>query len=153
MDFKIPKSQEQSEQRQDEKLAAIAGAGLDTLGKNRSLRGKVAKWAAVTASVVGISVGMVMPAQAVNRANCEGGTFNVIQGPKDPPIKPGPTMCFANRGDARVVIPDVYFLMSGNNAGRVETNKGVFRFGKNEVINFVRKGSPGKVTITRIVIN
>ncbi|MHC5780075.1 hypothetical protein, partial [Nostoc sp.] len=50
----------------DEELEAITG--FDDLLKNLSLRGKVARWAAVTASVVGISIGMVMPAHAVNNA-------------------------------------------------------------------------------------
>jgi hypothetical protein len=140
----------------DKELEANNG-GLDDLLKNFSLRGKVARWAAVAASVVGFSVGMVMPAHALNRAKCENGTFNIFQKQDGPAGGTGQqlyraTMCFANRGDARVLIADVLRLWSGNNAGKIETNKGVFVFGKNANLNFTRQGGPGAVVIYRIVI-
>ncbi len=67
----------------DEELEARAG--LDDLLKNLSLRGKVARWAAVAASVVGISVSMAMPAEAINRVdNCnDQNFFTIFQGSKD----------------------------------------------------------------------
>lgn len=75
----MPKSQEQSEQLRNEELEAVAG-GLDALGKSLSLRGKVVRWAAVAASIVGISVGMGMPAQAINRVSCnEQGYLSINQ--------------------------------------------------------------------------
>jgi hypothetical protein len=131
----------------DEELEAIAGGGLDDLLKNLSLRGKVARWAAVTASVVGISVGMVMPAHAVNRARCEPGTFNIYQGPRGD----RPTMCFANPGELLTGIADVHRFYSGDNAGFVITNKGTFNFGKHQSIEFIN--TVGTVTIFTIHIN
>lgn len=104
------------------------------------------RWAAVAASVVGISVGMVMPAHAVNRADCEPETFNISQGQKD-----HATMCFANGGETFVGIADVHQLYSGNNAGFVITNKGTFNFGKHQVIDFI--DTVGTVTILQIHIN
>lgn len=146
MDSKMPKSQEQSEQLQDEELEAIAGGRLDDLVKNLSLRGKVARWAAVAASVVAISVGMAMPAEAINRVNCdEDGYFGIYQGQQD-----ARTMCFANAGDAGVLIADVQGFRSGNNAGYIETNKGRFDFPKWVAIGFMEE--IGTVTILRIVI-
>ena len=130
----------------DEELA-IAGGGLDDLLKNLSLRGKVVRWAAVAASVVGISVGMVMPAHALNRARCEPETFNIAQGPRGN----YPTMCFANAGETPVGIADVHRLYSGNNAGFVITNKGTFKFGKHAVIDFIN--TVGTVTILTIHID
>lgn len=130
MDFKMPNSQE--------------------LLKNFSLRGKVAKWAAVAASVVGMSVGMVMPAHAapreIHRARCEPSTFNVYQGPKGD----RPTMCFADAGRIPVIIADVHRFFSGNNSGFVLTNRGRRDFGKNETIEFINDG--GTVTILTIHI-
>ena len=127
----------------DKELEAMAGGGLDNLS---SLRGKVAKWAAVAASVVGIiSVGMV-PAYALNRARCEPETFNVYQGSRPD----YPNMCFANAGEIGVVIADVHRLYSGNNAGFVITNKGSFSFGKREIVDFLNKVGP--VTILQIGI-
>ncbi|NHC35964.1 beta/gamma crystallin domain-containing protein [Scytonema millei] len=132
----------------DEELEAIAGGGLDDLLKNLSLRGKVARWAAVAASVVGLSVGMaVMPAEAVNRARCEPGTFNIYQGPRGD----RPTMCFANAGEKFVGIADVHRLYSGDNAGFLITNKGYVRFGKHQSLDFINNG--GTVTILQIHIN
>lgn len=131
----------------DEELEAIAGGRLNDLVKNLSLRGKVVKWAAAAVSVVGISVGMAMPAHAVNRARCEPETFNVYQGPR----ADYPTMCFANGGEAFVGIADVHRLYSGNNSGFVITNKGQFSFGKQEVVDFLNK--VGTVTILQIHIN
>lgn len=148
MDFKMLKSQEQSEQLQDEKLESIAGGRLNDLVKNLSLRGKVARWAAVAASVVGISAGMVMPAQALNRARCEPDTFNISQGPRGNPAQP--TMCFANGGTAKVLIADVHYLNTGNNAGHINTNKGNFTFNKHQEFFFTR--FMGTVTITGITI-
>jgi hypothetical protein len=99
---------------------------------------------------------MVMPAHAVNRAKCETGTFNIFQSGGDFYQGGGTlyraTMCFANRGNARVLIADVLRVSSGNNAGKIETNKGVFVFGKNANLNFTRRGGPGAVVIYRIVI-
>ena len=109
--------------------------------------GAVARWAAVTASVVGISIGMVMPAQAVNRARCEPGTFNIYQGPRGD----RPTMCFANAGEKFVGIADVHRLFSGDNAGWVITNKGHFKFGKHAVIDFIN--TVGTVTILQVHID
>ena len=148
----------------DEELEAISEGGFDELLKNRSVRGKVAKWAAVAVSVVGISVGMVMPAhaviqaeqvnssavrpaRAVNRTNCQSDTFNISQGPGGDKA----TMCFANAGESRVVIADVHRIFSGNNAGFVVTNKGKFKFGKRQGVEFIKK--IGTVTILTIHIN
>ncbi|MEA5598989.1 beta/gamma crystallin domain-containing protein [Rivularia sp. UHCC 0363] len=130
----------------DEELEARAG--LDDLLKNlSSSRGKVARWAAVAALVVGNFVGMVMPAHAVNRARCESETFNIVQGPRGDRA----TMCFANRGEILVGIADVHRLYSGNNGGFVVTNKGNFNFGKHQVIDFIN--TVGTVTISTIHIN
>ncbi|MBE9215091.1 hypothetical protein IQ247_20895 [Plectonema cf. radiosum LEGE 06105] len=131
----------------DEELEANSGGGLDDLLKNFSLRGKVARWAAVAASVVGFSVGMVIPAHAVNRARCEPETFNIAQGPRGDRA----TMCFANAGEILVGIADVHRFYSGNNAGFVVTNKGTFNFGKHQVIDFIN--TVGTVTISTIHIN
>jgi Beta/Gamma crystallin len=109
--------------------------------------GKVARWAAVAASVVGISVGMVMPAHALNGARCEPETFNIAQGPRGDRA----TMCFANAGEALVGIADVHRLYSGNNAGYVFTNKGTFKFGKHQVVDFIN--TVGTVNIHFIRIN
>lgn len=152
MDSKMPKSQEQSEQLQDEELEAIAGGGLDDLVKNLSLRGKIARWAAVAASVVGISVGMAMPAQAINRVECYGPQGRIIridylrihQGPSGD----YPTMCFVNAGVSKVVIADVHRMFSGNNAGLVITNRGAVEFSKYQTLNFI--GRVGTVTILMI---
>ena len=130
-----------------EELEAIAGGKLDDLLKNFSLRSKVARWAAVAASIVGISVGMIMPANAVNRSRCEPETFNIAQGPRGDRA----TMCFANGGEILVGIADVHRLYSGNNAGFVVTNKGNFNFGKHQVIDFIN--TVGTVTISTIHIN
>lgn len=135
------------ESLKDEELEVIAVGGLDDLLKKLSLRGKVARWAAVAASILGISVGMVMPAHAVNRARCEPETFNIAQGPRGDKA----TMCFANGGEMFVGIADVHRLYSGNNAGSVITNKGTFNFGKHQVIDFINNG--GTVTILQIRIN
>lgn len=105
------------------------------------------RWAAVAASVVGISVGMVMPAHALNRARCEPETFNIAQGPQGI----NPTMCFANAGESPVGIADVHRLYSGNNAGFVLSNKGRFNFGKHQVIDFIN--TVGTVTILTIHID
>ena len=131
----------------DKELEAIAQGGFDDLLKNRSVRGKIAKWAAVAVSVVGISVGMVMPAHAVNRTNCQSDTFNISQGPGGDKA----TMCFANAGESGVVIADVHRLFSGSNAGFIITNKGTFKFGRNQTLNFIRK--IGTVTILTIHLN
>lgn len=130
----------------DEELEAIAGGGLDDLLKNLSLRGKVAKWAAVAASVVGISVGMVIPAHAVNRAKCEPETFNISQGPRGDHA----TMCFAKAGEILVGIADVHRLYSGNNAGYVDTNKGTFKFGKHQVVDFINKVGTVNISVIHI---
>jgi len=130
-----------------EELEAIAGGKLDDLLKNFSLRSKVARWVAVAASIVGISVGMIMPADAVNRARCEPGTFNIYQGPRGD----RPTMCFANRGEILVGIADVHRFFSGDNAGFVFTNKGRFDFGKHQSVEFIN--TVGTVTIHTIHIN
>lgn len=119
-------------------------AGLDDLLKN--LLGKVARWAAVAACVVGIFVSVVMPAHAVNRANCEAETFNINQGPQGDHA----TMCFANGGRIGVLIADVHRLYSGNNQGHVATNKGNFNFGKHQSIDFIK--TVGTVTIDLIAI-
>ncbi|MDZ4876847.1 MAG: hypothetical protein CLLPBCKN_006282 [Chroococcidiopsis cubana SAG 39.79] len=148
MDLKMLKSQEQSEQLQNKELEAIAGGRLNDLVKNLSLRGKVARWAAVAASVVGMSVGMAMPTEALHRTDdCdERGFFAIFQGSKH-----YATMCFANAGDAEVVIADVHRVTSGNNAGYIITNKGRFNFGKWKGFDFIDNGY-GTVTILRIVI-
>lgn len=161
MDSKMSKSQEQSEQ-QDEKLEATAGR-LDALGKNRSLRGKVVRWAAVAASVVGISIGIGMPAQALHRVtpddNCYSlwgsvrDFFQIEQGRSAPPFF-RPTMCFASAGEQKVLIADVRRLRSGNNAGFVITNKGNFHFRKNQMIDFMKNSrTKGTVTILQIKID
>jgi hypothetical protein len=129
----------------DEELEARAG--LDDLLKNLSLRGKVARWAAVAVLVVGIFVGMAMPAHAVNPARCEPATFNIFQGPRGDSA----TMCFANGGEILVGIADVHRLFSGNNEGFVKTNKGDFNFGRQQVIDFIN--TVGTVTINTIHIN
>jgi hypothetical protein len=147
MDFKMPKSQEQSEQLQDKELEAIAGGRLNDLVKNLSLRGKVARWAAVAASVVGISVSMAMPAEAINRVdNCnDQNFFTIFQGSKD-----NVTMCFANAGDAKVNIANVHQVSSGNNAGYIITNKGRLNFEKQTTFDFMNNAGP--LTLLRIVI-
>ncbi|MDV2997289.1 MAG: hypothetical protein N4J56_006994 [Chroococcidiopsis sp. SAG 2025] len=118
MDFKMPKIKEQSEQLQNKELEAIAGGRLNNLVKNLSLRGKVARWAAVAASVVGISVSMAMPAEAINRVPChEDGYFSIYQMFDGRQF--GDSKCFANAGDANVVIADVHTVSSGNNAGYI----------------------------------
>ncbi|NJM74123.1 MAG: hypothetical protein HC862_30830 [Scytonema sp. RU_4_4] len=129
----------------DEELEARAG--LDDLLKNLSLRGKVARWAAVAVLVVGNFVGMVMPAHAVNRARCEPETFNIAQGPRGDRA----TMCFANAGEVLVGIADVHRVYTGNNEGFVMTNKGTFNFGRHQVIDFIN--TVGTVTINTIHIN
>lgn len=102
----------------------------------------------MAASVVGISVSMAMPSEAINRTGCnEGGYFAIYQRQQG-----YPTMCFANAGDARVLIADVQGYRSGNNAGYVETNKGRFDFPKWVAIGFMEKNGIGPVTILRIVI-
>lgn len=156
MDLKMPKSQEQSEQLQNKELESIAGGQLNDLVKNLSLRGKVAKWAAVTVSVVGIFITMAaMPAGAIHRVtggmeDCGSSKsnhfFRISQGAKD-----SFTMCFADRGTATVVIADVHNVYSGNNAGYIITNKGRFNFEKNTGFNFV-DNNYGTVTILKIVI-
>jgi Beta/Gamma crystallin len=113
----------------------------------QQVRGKVARWAAVAVSVVGISVGMVMPAHALNRADCEPETFNIAQGPRGDRA----TMCFANAGEALVGIADVHRLYSGNNEGYVFTNKGTFRVGRHQVVDFIN--TVGTVNIHFIRIN
>ncbi|KAM3091337.1 beta/gamma crystallin domain-containing protein [Phormidesmis sp. 146-35] len=157
MDSKMPKSQEQSEQLRSEKFEATAGGRLATLVKNRALPGKVAKWAVLAVSLVGVSAGMSMPAHALNRAKCENGTFNIFQKQDGPAGGTGQqlyraTMCFANAGKQNVLIADVLRVWSGNNAGKIETNKGVFVFGKNANLNFTRPGGTGPLVIYRIVI-
>lgn len=144
MDSKMPKSQELSEQLQNEKLEAIGGRGLDNQVKNLSLRGKVARWAAVAATAAGISVGMAIPAQAINRTKCDSvDLFQITQGH-------GTGMCFANKGHIEVVISDVHKIYSGNNAGEIWTNKGVHYFAKNSRLNFF--ATIGTVTIYLIRI-
>ena len=141
----------------DEELEAIGGRGLDNLLKNLSLRGKVARWAAVAVSVVGISIGMAaMPAQAINRVDT--GAHQFVDQCKDDDyldIHQGgssePTMCFANAGGANVLIADVHSIYSGNNAGYFDTNKGTFRFEKGQWIDFIDR--VGTVTILHIHIN
>ncbi|MEO0014602.1 MAG: hypothetical protein RLZZ535_2991 [Cyanobacteriota bacterium] len=100
----------------------------------------------VAASVVGMSVGMVMPAHAVNRADCESETFNITQGHSE-----DSTMCFANAGGTYVDIADVHRLHSGKNSGYVITNKGEFKFGRHATIDFIN--TVGTVTILQIYIN
>ena len=132
----------------DEELEAIGGRGLDNLLKNLSLRGKVARWAAVAVSVVGISIGMAMPSQAIHREDyCYDDYLNLFQGASQ-----SATMCFVNAGGANVVIADVQSFYSGNNAGYLDTNKGQFGFDKGQWIYFMdRVGGP--VTILHIRIN
>ena len=149
MDSKMLKSQEQSQQLQDEKLEAIAG-GVNNLVKNISLPGKVVRWAAVAASVVGMSIGMAMPAQAINRTECRSDDLlRIAQGP----VGDRATMCFANAGSRYVLIADVHRIASGNNAGWVDTNKGRFHFGKNQQLNFINGDVGSTVTITAIWID
>jgi Beta/Gamma crystallin len=62
-----------------------------------------------------------------------------------------PGICFANAGDAEVVIADVVKVKSGNNAGYIITNKGRWDFEKWKGYNF-RDNNYGTVTILRIVI-
>ena len=149
MDFKMLKSQEQSEQLQNKELESIAGGRLNDLVKNLSLRGKVARWAAVAASVVGISVSMAMPTEAINPVDkCDRGEyFNIYQEQKE-----NPTLCFANGGGVVVNIPNVHRFSSGNNAGFIITNKGRMYFGKWTGFDFV-DNNDGLVTIHNIVIS
>lgn len=143
MDFKMPKSQEQSKQLQDEKLEAIAGGRLDDLGKNLSLRGKVARWAAVAVSVGAVSGILAPSVQAINRVHgSECATrhdFLKLNG--------NIQFCFANKGDERVLIANVTSASSGNNEGYLETNKGRINFTRGVFINM-----NGPTTVTRIVI-
>jgi hypothetical protein len=101
----------------------------------------------IPSAVIGLvlmsSVSMTMPVQAINRVACnEGGYMKVTQGDG--------VMCFANAGEADVVIANVRSLYSGNNAGYVQTNKGIYSFRKWESINFYDR--VGTVTITFIRI-
>ena len=89
------------------------------------------------------SVSMTMPVQAINRVACdEGGYMKVTQGDG--------AMCFANAGEAKVVIADVHKLSSGNNAGYVKTNKGIYSFEKGDKVEF--RHTVGTVTIEDIFI-
>ena len=119
-------------QPQDQELESIAG--IDNLVENPSLRGKVARWAAVAVSVVGIALGMSMPSQAVNQVegkdcSAKSDFFKIYQGPerKDAEGNYIPTMCFANAGDIKVLIDDVYLFRAGNNAGYIEYSQGRHR--------------------------
>lgn len=145
MDSKMLKNQEPSEQLQNKELEALTRRRLDDLVKNFSLRNKFAKWVLVAASIVGSSVSMTMPVQAVNRVSCnEAGYMQIIQGR-------GGKMCFANGGDIPVVIADVHKFYSGNNAGYIETNKVRLNFGKWQGYDFAYHWN-GPVTVLRIVI-
>jgi hypothetical protein len=62
-----------------------------------------------------------------------------------------PAMCFANAGDLKVLIADVWMIKPGNNRGYVETNKGVFAFEKDGFVQFIFNLGP--VTITKIHID
>ena len=140
----------------DEELEAIGGRGLDNLLKNLSPGGKVARWAAVAVSVVGISIGMAaMPAQAINRVDSGSAFTDTCQQDDYLNIHQGgssePTMCFANAGGTPVNIHDVHSIYSGNNAGYFETNKGRFGFEKGQWIDFIDR--VGTVTILHIHIN
>lgn len=148
MDFKMPTSQEQSEELHNKGLESIAGGRLNDLVKNLSLRAKVVRWAAVVASVVGISVSMAMPTEAINRVRCkEEGYFTIYQGQNA-----NPTMCFANAGNVEVFITDVHGFFSGNNAGYIQTNNGRIDFGKYQRFDFTAAIIRDPLTLRRIVI-
>ena len=146
MHSKMLKNQEQSEQLQDKELEALMGKKLDDLVKNFSLRNKFAKWVSVAASIVGIFASMTMPAEAIYRTrDCnDSGYMRIMQG--------SDMMCFAEAGEADVVIADVHILFSRNNAGYVLTNKGIYTFEKQDEIDFMKE-TGGPVTILEIRIH
>jgi hypothetical protein len=90
------------------------------------------------------SVSMTMPVQAINRIDCglRGDYLKIIQG--------NSVMCFANAGGLDVHIADVHRLTSGNNAGYVKTNKGIYSFEKGDKVEF--RHTVGTVTIEDIFI-
>lgn len=151
----MPKSQEQLEQLQDNELEAIAEGRLDNLVKTPSLQGKVVRWAVVATSVLGISVGIVMPFLAQSgylvaeevpppksekKCGEKGDFFQVYQaeGARVDDIEP--TMCFSGPGSYdKYKIADVEFIYTGNNAGFVVTNHGIFDFQKKQRIHFPYK--------------
>lgn len=106
---------------------------------------KFAKWVWVAASVVGISISMTMPAQAIERTECEDSDDidDVVI------VQKNSRMCFEEPGEADgLLIADVIRLDPRDNKGYVITNKGIYTFEPWKSIDF-----PGSVTIYTLSIS
>jgi hypothetical protein len=100
---------------------------------------------AVIGLVLMSSVSMTLPVQAINPTTCKlrGDFLKITQENK--------TKCFANAGALSVNLTKVHRLTSGDNAGHVMTDRGIYTFKKWDIVEFHHKG--GSVTITEIYIN
>ena len=116
--------------------------------KNLSLRGKVARWAAVAACVVGAASGnlaLASPVQAIHRVNdrgdCDRRSDFLALGTQRGKA------CFADKGIINYKGFPADYVSSGNNDGYLETNKGRIDFTRNGFRN-LEKGTE----VTKIVI-